>query len=237
MSRVWELVDCRPGVPPSLSSGVKVDQVLDRLEAGETPKHLLDAFHLTPAQLIAALGHTALGDDQGEGIGLIQSPPSRPWLEKILSDSTWQALLPASPRPARLALVAGLLQIHDFWEASHEAAQEADDQGERAVSAFWHGIAHRREPDSGNASYWFRRVGRHPVFGPLAVSVRPLLASISDRSVADRLLDGNQWNPFGFIAFCRDGKPTPTLAPLARKLQRQEMIALLDETAAAVGLG
>ena len=61
----------------------------------------------------------------------------------------------------RLALAAGLLQIHDFWDASHEAAQEADDLGERDFSAYWHGIAHRREPDAGNASYWFRRVGRH----------------------------------------------------------------------------
>ncbi|WP_406696053.1 hypothetical protein V5E97_34170 [Singulisphaera sp. Ch08] len=237
MSGIWGLIDCRPGVSPRFSSGVTLDLVLERLEAGETPKQLIAALNLTPAGLIAALGHAALGDDQAEGVGLVQSPPSRPWLEPALSDSAWQSLLPAVPRSARLALVAGLFQIHDFWEASHEAAQQADGLGERAVSAYWHGIAHRREPDSGNASYWFRRVGQHSIFEPLAESVRRLLATLPDRSLGDHLLNGNQWNPFGFISLCRDGKPTPALAPLARRLQRREMIALLEATAFAIGFG
>jgi hypothetical protein len=236
MSGVWELIDGSQGAPPTLRTGVTVDEVLHRLEAGETPSHLVDALHLTPADLISALGHAALGDDRGEGIGLTQALPSRPWLEDALSDSTWRALIPSAPRPARLALVAGLLQVHDFWEASHEAAQQADDLGERAVSAFWHGIAHRREPDSGNASYWFRRVGRHPLFKPLAESARPLLLSSGNPTVGDRLLDGDVWNPFAFIDLCADGNPGPGLVPLAGKLQRREMIALLDMTASALVL-
>ncbi|SIO61997.1 hypothetical protein SAMN05444166_6917 [Singulisphaera sp. GP187] len=235
MSGVWGLVACQPGSPPCLRTGLTVDQALERLEAGESPQRLLESFHLTTADLIALLGHAALGDDQAEeGIGLVQSPPSRPWLEPVLSDSTWRTLLPSAPKPARLALVAGLFQVHDFWEASHEAAQQADDLGERAVSAYWHGIAHRREPDSGNASYWFRRVGQHPIFVPLADSVRPLLTALPDRSAGAPLLDGNRWNPFGFIAFCHDGTPPPALAPLSRRLQRREMIALLNESASAL---
>lgn len=235
-SGVWGLVDSGPGVPACLRPGITVDRVLERFEAGEFPDRVLELFQLTPTQLIAALGYAALGDEDGEGVGLIQSPPSRPWLAQALSDSTWQQLLPTVPRAARLALVAGLLQIHNFWESSHEAAQQADDLGERVVSAFWHGIAHRREPDSGNASYWFRRVGAHPIYGALAQSARPLLASAPDRAVGSRLLDGNQWNPFGFIAFCRDGLPSPDLAPLARKLQRQELILLLDNTVSSLGV-
>jgi hypothetical protein len=236
MSGVWELIDDSREAPATLRTGVTVDEILERLRAGETPSRLLDVFHLTPADLISALAHTALGDDQGEGLELTRTLPSRPWLEDALSDSTWQALVPAAPRPARLALVAGLLQIHDFWEASHEAAQQADDLGERGVSAFWHGIAHRREPDSGNASYWFRRVGRHPLFTPLAKSARSLLRSSGHPSLGDRLLEGEVWNPFAFIDLCADGNPGPGLAPLARKLQRREMVALLNMTASTLVL-
>ena len=83
-------------------------------------------------------------------------------------------MFPSVPHPKRLALAAGLLQMHDFWDASHDAAQQADDRGERGTSAYWHGIAHRREPDASNAAYWFRRVGRHAVFVPLAEAARPL---------------------------------------------------------------
>ena len=93
-----------------------------------------------------------------------------------------------------------MLQIHDFWDASHDAAQEADDLGESPVSAYWHGIAHRREPDPGNAAYWFRRVGRHRVFVPLADAARPLLAD--DADLGGRLLPQGSWNPFAFIDLC-----------------------------------
>lgn len=237
MSRVWGLVDTRPGSPARTGNGVTVDEVLSRLEGGEPPPRVLSALDLNPAEFLAVLGHAALGDEQGEGIELIQSPPPRPWLEPILShDQAWKAILPKGSRPARLALAAGLLQIHNFWELSHEAAQEADNQGERAVSAYWHGIAHRREPDAGNAAYWFRRVGQHPVYGTLAQAARPLLDSSPEPGQTDRLLEGHRWNPLNFIAFCRDGKVAPLLAPLARRIQRQEMIALLEATAAEVGL-
>ncbi len=128
-----------------------------------------------------------------------------------------------------------MFQVHDFWDASHEAAQEADDLGERSSSAYWHGIAHRREPDSGNASYWFRRVGgRHPLFGPLAAAVRHRLEEHGDPSLTARLIPGGAWDPFAFIALCADGRPGPQVAGLALDLQRLEMRALLGATAAAV---
>jgi hypothetical protein len=42
---------------------------------------------------------------------------------------------------------------------------------------------HRQEPDAGNAAYWFRPVGAHPIF--------PALARAAGRE--------GRWDPFAFI--------------------------------------
>ena len=166
--------------------------------------------------------------------GLNQSPPLRPWLAPALGETAWAEVFPRSTRPARLALAAGLLQIHDFWDASHEAAQQADDLGERGSSAYWHGIAHRREPDAGNAAYWFRRVGRHPIFGRLAEDPRVRFWTSMATSADDSLLAAGAWNPFALLISARPPVPART-APTALQLQRAEMgVLLLEATAKAL---
>jgi hypothetical protein len=117
-----------------------------------------------------------------------------------------------------------LLQIYDFWDASHHAAQQADDLGERSVSPYWHGIAHRREPDPGNASYWFRRVGRHPVFAELAEAALPLIEA-NEPTLSGTLLPRGAWDAFAFIDYCTGARAKSL--PLALALQRLEMILLL----------
>jgi hypothetical protein len=213
---------------------VPVGEAVGLLESGEPPARVAGSLALEAADLIAALGHAALGEAGADGPPLVQAPPRRPRLAGALGEEAWAPLLPAAGRPARLALAAGLLQVHDFWDASHGAAQEADDLGERSWSAYWHGVGHRREPDSGNASYWFRRVGRHPLFGPLAEAALPRLEEHGDPALTARLVGGGAWDPFAFIALCADGRPGPGVAGLALDLQRLEMRALLGATAAAV---
>ena len=137
-------------------------------------------------------------------------------------------MYPSVPHPKRLALAAGLLQVHDFWDASHDAAQQADDRGERATSAYWHGIAHRREPDASNAAYWFRRVGRHPVFVPLAEAARPLFAEEGLPALAEKLIASSGWNPGAMTELCTTARPGTPQERLARRIQRLEMWLLLE---------
>lgn len=182
------------------------------------------------ADVVAALAFAGLGGDLGPS--LVRSSPSRPALLSAASEPAMAALLPRAKRPDRLALSAGLLQVLDFWGESHEAAQEADDLGESAFSPYWHAIAHRREPDPGNAGYWFRRVGRHPSFAALAEVVRPLLDAHGDPGLSSRLLKGGAWDPTAFVAFCGSAREGSEAERLARRIQRAEMLVLLDAAAA-----
>jgi hypothetical protein len=194
----------------------------------------MEALGLSPADLIAALGAVALGDDDSLGPALVQESPRRPWLAQALCEPAWAAVFPEAGEPMLLALAAGLLLIHDFWDKSHAAAQRADDMGERAFSAYWHGIAHRREPDAGNAAYWFRRVGRHPVFTPLAEEARPVLKEHGDAGLSDRLIAHGAWNPFAMIDLCTEARSGTAAETVARRLQRIEMWLLLEATFAAL---
>jgi hypothetical protein len=205
-----------------------ISEILSRLESGVPAGRLCQSAALAPADLMAALAQTALGDDDSLGPTLVQTKPRRPRLAQGLSEPSLAGLFPGAPHRVRLALAAGLLQAHDFWDASHEAAQRADDLGEPAFAAYWHGIAHRREPDAGNAAYWFRRVPKHPVHKPLAEAALPLLVAHRDEPLSDRLIPAGAWNASAMIDLCtsaRSGTPQETLA---RRLQRLEMWLLLE---------
>ena len=214
----------RDGSAVLTSKGVSVAEVLDRLEAKAAAAPVAAALGLEALDIVAALAACALGGEGDDGPPLVQTNPPRPGLAPVLAEHGLATLWPHAPRPVVLALAAGLLQVHDFWGASHEAAQVADDLGEPSVAAYWHGIAHRREPDPGNASYWFRRVGRHPLFVDLAAAAGPLIQSL-DPALAATLLPRGTWDPFAFIDLCT--RHAAGAIPHARKLQRLEMLLLL----------
>jgi hypothetical protein len=88
---------------------------------------------------------------------------------------------------------AGLYLYHSLWDEAHETAQDiATPEG-----SYWHAIVHRQEPDAGNAGYWFRQVGSHPIF--------PVLRDRADEIGVDF---GPRWNPFQFIEYCERARET-----------------------------
>lgn len=232
MSTLWDRVSFQDDGPRVGRRGVTVAEVVECLGGGESWADLVRSADLEPADLVAALAADALGGDGSLGPSLTQSSPKHPRLLPALSEPALAAAGIGTSRPARLALAAGLLQLHDFWDASHHAAQDADDLGERATSAYWHGIAHRREPDAGNAAYWFRRVGRHPLFATLAAEA----SRIAGSDEATFASFGSAWNPMALIELCTGARPGTARESIARKLQRIEMLRLLEASAAASGL-
>jgi hypothetical protein len=82
------------------------------------------------------------------------------------------------------ACLAALWLRFDFLDESHTISQGVH----TPEGSFWHGIMHRREGDFGNAKYWFRRVGIHPVYESLGHEARQL-----------GVFPAGIWNPFDFI--------------------------------------
>ena len=89
-------------------------------------------------------------------------PNSRPgvWSESAIASELLPTFKSLSLSQERQELIRALILLwHDHHEAAHEIAQGVDNPD----GAFVHGIMHRREPDYGNAAYWFRRVGNMPL--------------------------------------------------------------------------
>jgi hypothetical protein len=144
----------------------------------------------------------------------------------LLKDLTVErAFAPFPVRDQQLAqaCLAGLWLYHDFLDESHRISQDLS----AAEGSYWHALMHRREPDFGNAKYWFRRVGSHPVFQTLRQEAARLAEGASE--AAEFLARQPAWDPFAFVDLCETSFADQ--APhhrLCREVQRVEWKLLFD---------
>ncbi len=160
--------------------------------------------------------------------------PRAPWLRGIIERTQVRG---AQQSPTNLAaLKAGLFLLGDFFDDSHACSQSIEGLGAHHTGDYWHAILHRREPDHGNAKYWFRHVGRHPVFAELAPSVARQLSAATGSLAAtlerwrDRLVSRGQWDSLAFVDLCAAAEPDAELKEWCRQVQFEEMLLLLEST-------
>src|SRR5205807_5918516 len=103
---------------------------------------------------------------------------------------------PVRDRDMAACCLAGLWLLHNYLDESHKISQEID----TPTGSYWHGLMHRREPDFSNSKYWFRRVGRHPVFEPLRVEAARL--AVDGPGAAAFLTRQSDWDPYAFVDLC-----------------------------------
>jgi hypothetical protein len=153
---------------------------------------------------------------------------SRDWLLSHLTS----AALPGETASRTRAAVrqAGILIWHDYLDEGHTFAQTVEGH---SPGDYWHAIMHRREPDYGNARYWFRRIDHFDFQPRLAAAARRILGDSPDPACAPwmtRLMKEGAWSSLAFVDLCEacaEDETTP-LAQAARRIQRLEMALLLE---------
>jgi len=133
---------------------------------------------------------------------------------RLLQAANARDLFPNSQSPE--AALAGLYLYFSCLDEAHNISQAI----ETPDGSFWHGIMHRQEPDAGNSGYWFRHVGKHPIFPALKDAAAEL---------------GYEWEPFRFIEDCDEERRRPGTDRelLLKKVQRAEWQLLFDHCARA----
>ncbi len=221
-----------PGLDGRLSSLPGTDSIATWPQTDTQPKDRFEAAGLGPLEAAAALAVFGLEAGDGLGLPLMTEKSVNPGFRRYLGESVWAEVLPSTSRQQRLVLSAGLLQIFDFWDDSHEAAQQAGDLGERPYSACWHAICHRREPDPGNAGYWLAKARHNPVGGRLAEIIESSLDRLDPacKAVAGRLVSGGEFQDRAMVEMCCRPRPPDHEKRILRQVQKLEMALLIGAT-------
>ncbi len=139
-------------------------------------------------------------------------------LQHTSMEDFWET--PIQNRTHAIIVQAGLQMIAGEWDQAHNLVQNL----ETTEAWYWHGILHRREPDTSNARYWFRRLPTHPVFEALSLKLR------EKGSFSSVMSKSGRWEPMQFIEACSiaQDNPTSTDIPTLQWWQEQEIWLLLE---------
>ena len=146
----------------------------------------LDSFACTELAGLPSMLAGAIAEAEMPGLG--EGPHVKP-LTELLSDAeiSDSGLFFGCGETVELSRSQASLCLSGLWllagdlDRSHSLSQDLPCRD----GSFWHGIMHRREGDFGNAKYWFRKVGPHPVFEQLSDGI-----------------EGGYENPFDFVDEC-----------------------------------
>lgn len=123
---------------------------------------------------------------------------------------------------------SGLYLYCGCWDDAHSAADSVDGPD----GYFWHAIVHRQEPDPGNAAYWFRKTGVHPIFSRLGEEAPDCGYRIEPAASGDhaQVMAAETWDPFAFIEYCESARRRPGSKEeqVAMKVQLIEWQLLFD---------
>ncbi len=165
-----------------------------------------------------------LGTPEAAELGPTIRPGTLPEAEidQELNNDAQISKLPAEKQKLIRSL---MLLWHDHLDSSHTLAQAINNPD----GALIHGIMHRREPDFGNAEYWFRRAGGHPIYPELGKRARNFLDQQKETKLLERLTPDGRWDPMEFIQACAEAaNKGKSGTDVLREIQRIETQVLLE---------
>ena len=164
----------------------------------------------------------AMDGDGQRSLPLVCGPCTCGEARRALAPHKPAELFPVLREPE--APMAGLWLYFSCFEEAHQLI----DDPRTSDGEYWHAIVHRQEPDPGNAAYWFRRVGQHPVFPDLAAEAQEILK----RYPTAEFRTGH-WDPFAFVQFCERARTQPgsVQEQAAREIQLAEWQLLFNYSA------
>jgi hypothetical protein len=188
------------GIPNNLG------RVSERQNSIEKIKSLLDTDELAPLESTPRSSRESLSN-----------------LENCLRQIFSETKFPDSAQPLIRSLI---LLWHDYLDESHSISQNIHS----ADGSFLHGIMHRREPDYGNAKYWFHRVGDDPSFPIIAGKAGQILSDANFSQLKSKLIRDGVWDPFALVDACENAlrkNDSPAISVL-QQIQKVEFQTLLE---------